>query len=146
MAYNLNIHTNAKHRIYVTALIKYIHPAKELNEVRVMVDTGCYNTMVPLWMAKRTGYNLGINRSVVIGGTTGTGQLYALNMLHFGGCVIERAVVLAYPFPAANELYDTILLGTNIFNNWRYTIDRETGTFTFTENLPHFLPNKINPY
>lgn len=146
MDYSLAVHSYSTHRVYVTAAIKKIRPDVKIDEIRVMIDTGCYNTMIPLWVAQHTGYDLGINRAVAIGGSVGVGRLYALDHLTIGGCAMHRVVVLAYPFTRGNELYDTLLLGTNVLNNWKFTIDRKESRFSFTENFPAWLPNQANPY
>jgi predicted aspartyl protease len=113
--------------------------------VEAIVDSGCANTLLPLWAAKRCGgIALPLKRAINIAGNSREAQAYIIPKFEFGGYIASDVFVYAAGFQ--EELKDRMLLGLNVLNNLRHTIDRAKGQFEFTECVPDWIPNKAFPY
>ena len=113
--------------------------------VETIVDSGCANTLLPLWAAKRCGgLALPLKRVVNIAGNSREAQAYIIPKFDFGGYTASDVFVYAAGFQ--RELKNRMLLGLNVLNNLRHTIDRAKGQFEFIECLPDSIPNKSFPY
>jgi predicted aspartyl protease len=115
-----------------------------MTDVRVLIDTGAFNTMIDLALAQRFGILLPDSMTVSIGGKTGKAQFCVISCLTLNSCVLTRIFALAYPFD--DWLMGHILLGTNVMNNWDFTISRSRNVLEFSENIPFDAPNKMYPY
>jgi hypothetical protein len=71
-------------------------------------------------------------------------RAYIVPRLEFGDYIFKHVFVFAAEFQ--KELKDRMLLGLNVLNNLRYTIDRATGQFEFAEHLPKSLARSDFPY
>jgi len=132
-----------KQRYRFYANIYNIHN-KEFEEVSVLLDTGCYNTMIPKEFAVRYGRSLGFKRKYKIGGDNIEAEAYSIEKIKLKDFAIERVVAFAADY--SGEFASDILIGTNVMNNWKMTIDRKANLFSFSENPPDDLPNKTHIY
>jgi hypothetical protein len=143
MFYNVTLDEEIPHRLIFQAKI-YNKNENEFNTIRIMIDTGCYNTMIPLQRAKTTGTPLGLTRPIVIGASVMEAEVYVIDSLRIGGADLHNIYMLAAPF--RGELADTILMGLNVLNNWKYIIHRKGNIMEFEESYPDVIPNKAHPY
>ena len=113
--------------------------------IDVIVDSGCVNTLLPLWVAiECQGLALPMKRRINIAGNSRVAQAYIIPKFEIGGYIFTNIFVYAAEFE--KELEDRMLLGLNVLNNLRHTIDRSKGQFEFIECLPDSIPNKSFPY
>jgi len=116
----------------------------EFKRVYVMLDLGCYNTLIPRYLAEESGKALGFWREYRIGGRIIKAEAFSIHRMKIGDFTIERVLAFAGEYPGDYE--DEILLGTNVMNNWEMIINKESNTFKFRENPPKNLPNKTCIY
>ena len=113
--------------------------------VEVIVDSGCANTLLPLRVAHQCGgVELPLKKEVNIAGNSREANAYIIPKLEFGGHEFNHVFVYAAEFQ--RELKHRMLLGLNVLNNLRYTVDRSSGEFEFIERIPKSLTNKDFPY
>ncbi|MCL2189786.1 MAG: retroviral-like aspartic protease family protein [Defluviitaleaceae bacterium] len=123
----------------------YVGNTAEVFAVETILDSGCANTMLPLRFAKKSGgLALPLKKNINIAGNSGEAQGYIIPKIEIGGYVFTDVFVYAANY--RNELSDKMLLGLNVINNLRYTIDRAAGNLEFTERLHDSLPNQAFPY
>jgi predicted aspartyl protease len=116
-----------------------------MENVRVLIDTGAFNTMIDRALAEKFATLLPDSMAISIGGKTGKAQICIIHSLTLsGGITLNRVAALAYPFD--DWLLRHIILGTNVLNNWKFTISRSSDTLWFTEELPSDASNKEYPY
>jgi hypothetical protein len=115
-----------------------------MTDVRVLIDTGAFNTMIDSALVHKFGILLSENMTVSIGGKVINTQFCIIRNMALGGYNLSRVFALAYPFD--NWLMGHILLGTNVLNNWNFSISRFHDTLEFSENIPIDAPNKKYPY
>ena len=122
-------------------------------DAAVIVDTGNPNTIISENLAKRYGMRLVDDNtgkgteSTRLGSHIYKSELYMLPYISFENTFsISNIVVQAIKFDIQNELYDSILLGLNILNNWDYRIRRTKNIFSVEEDPPSFIPNKEDIY
>jgi len=114
-------------------------------KIETIVDSGCANTLLPLKVAQQCGgIALPLKKEVSIAGNSREAQAYIIPKLEFGGFVFTHIFVFAAEFQ--RELKHRMLLGLNVLNNLRYTVDRAAGEFEFVERLPESLTRKDFPY
>jgi len=139
----LELLPKSKNRYRVRANIFNIKN-KLFEKVTLFFDTGCYNTLVPKDVAITSGYPLNFKHSYKIGGGIVEAEAYLIEMIMLGGFAIKRIVAFAADY--TGEFSSNILIGTNVMNNWKMTIDRKANLFQFCENPPDDLPNKEHIY
>ena len=132
-----------EHRYKFYANIFNIH-RKEYRKVTVFLDTGCFNTMIPRYLAEQTGRSLGFKITYSLGGNIIEAEAFSIDRLMIEGIVLERVVAFAGEYKGGHE--DDIILGTNVINNWEMIISKKTHSFKFREDPPENLPNKTNIY
>ena len=119
-----------------------------VTDIEAIVDSGCANTLLPLWVAKACGgLPLPMIRMVRVAGNTTKAQAFVIPEIEIGDFTLKSVMVLAADFQG--ELEDRMLLGPNVMNNWRFTVDRsvgKTGVFEFEEKIPGIVPRKDVPY
>jgi hypothetical protein len=117
-----------------------------LSDVNVLtlLDTGAFNTMIDLELAKKFGVILPIIVPITIGGNLGESQGCIIHNIKLGNFNMTRVFALAYPFK--DWLVRHIIIGTNVLNNWDFLTSRMDNTIRFTERIPHDVPNKKYPY
>jgi len=115
-----------------------------MTDVRVLFDTGAFNTMIDLALAQRFGVLLPNSMTVSIGGKTGKAQFCVISYLTLSSYMLTRIFALAYPFD--DWLMGHVLLGANVLNNWDFTISRSRDVLEFSEKMPYDAPNKVFPY
>ena len=143
MFYNIDLKENIEHRVKFNIEI-YEIKNNIFNPIEVMLDTGCYNSLIPLNRAKLSGTPLNMKRSIVIGASAVETEAYIINKLNIGSLEIKNVFMLAAAFKG--ELADTILMGLNIINNWKCVIHRKANTLEIEESFPKVIPNTANPY
>lgn len=123
----------------------YVANKAEVFTVETIVDSGCANTLLPLKFAKKSeGIALPLKKKISIAGNSGEAQAYIIPKIEFGGHEFTQVFVFAANY--RNELSERMLLGLNVLNNLRYTVDRTAGQFEFVENISDSLPSKKFPY
>jgi hypothetical protein len=132
-----------EHRYKFTASIYYILK-KDFREVTVFLDTGCFNTLIPRYLAEQTGRSLGFKMSYSLGGSLIEAEAFSIEKIMIADVVLERVIAFAGDYKGGHE--DDIILGTNVINNWEMIISKKEHTFQFRENPPDSLPNKVNIY
>jgi hypothetical protein len=135
--------TSFEHRYKFDAFIYNIFE-KNLEEVTIFLDTGCFNTLIPKYLAERSGRSLGFTKSYSIGGNIITVEAFSIDKIIIGDFTLERMVAFAGDYKGGHE--DNIILGTNVINNWEMIISRKYNTFQFREDPPDNLPNKTHIY
>jgi hypothetical protein len=114
-------------------------------KIETIVDSGCANTLLPLCAAKKCGgIALPLKKYVNIAGNSREAQAYIIPKFEFGGFMFTN--VFAFVAEFQRELKERMLLGLNVLNNLRYTVDRDAGEFEFVERLPKSLKQKNFPY
>jgi len=122
----------------------YIIRRKKFKEVTVFLDTGCYNTLIPRYLARQSGHSLGFKRGYNIMGSSIEAEAFVIDKLMIGDVVLERIVAFASMLGGGFE--HEILLGTNVLNNWEMTIHKKTHTLKFREDPPDDIPNREHLY
>jgi hypothetical protein len=117
---------------------------KEFVKATVFLDTGCYNTMIPRYLAELSGRSLGFKMKYSLGGSLLETEAFSINKIMLGDFVLERVVAFAGDYKGRHE--DDIILGTNVLNNWEMIISKKKHSFQFREDPPDSLPNKVNIY
>jgi len=115
-----------------------------LEEVTIFLDTGCFNTLIPRYLAERTGCSLGFKTTYSIGGNIINVEAFSINKIMISGFPLERVIAFAGDYKGGHEF--NIILGTNVINNWEMIISRKAHTFQFREDPPDNLPNKTHIY
>lgn len=128
-----------KHRYKIEANIYNIR-SNVFEDVVLLLDSGCYNTMIPKYVANISGRPLGFKHGYKIGGAVVEAEAYSIEKLLIGDLSLERVVAFAADY--GGDFASDIILGTNVMNNWRMTIDKKANTFQFRENPLDDLPNK----
>jgi len=132
-----------EHRYKFIASI-YNIPKKEYRNVSIFLDTGCFNTMIPKYLAERSGRSLGFKMTYSLGGNVIEAEAFSIEKLMIGDIVLERIIAFAGEYKGGHE--DDIILGTNVINNWEMIISKKAHSFKFREDPPENLPNKTNIY
>ena len=135
--------TSFEHRYKFDAEIFNIQK-NSLEEVTVFLDTGCFNTLIPRYLAQRTGRSLGFEKTYSLGGNIITVEAFSIDKIVIGDYTLERVVAFAGDYKGGHEF--NIILGTNVINNWEMIISRKSHTFQFREDPPDNLPNKTHIY
>ena len=113
-------------------------------DVSVFLDTGCFNTMIPRYLAEHCGCSLGFKMKYSLGGNIIEAEAFSINKIMIGDFMLERVIAFAGEYKGNYE--DDIILGTNVMNNWEMIISKKSHSFQFREDTPENLPNKTNIY
>ncbi|MDR0220857.1 MAG: retropepsin-like domain-containing protein [Lachnospiraceae bacterium] len=143
MSYKVRLIQEEQHRLKFYSTI-YCNDISDMRAIPVMLDTGCYNSLIPLSRAKISGIPIDMKRQIVIGASVVETEAYVIGTLETGGLDMKNVFMLAADFKG--ELADTVLMGLNVLNNWKYTIHRKDSIIEFEESYPDIIPNKMNPY
>ena len=127
-------------RIWVRAIINGVQ------DIDVMVDTGCHTTMIDEELADRYGEPLPDRTVLNIMGKSIDVKAYRLKSISFDGFAIENVFVWSAPFETGNELHRKLLLGLNIMNNWDYRINRNKNIMEIKEDIFLRIPESDHPY
>ena len=144
MAYTIDLLKDIRHRYMALATLHKNKSTQPMPDIRTLVDTGAFNTMIDSYLAEKYGHMMPIFIPVVIGGHSGNAQGCILSKLIIGDIEMERVFALSYPFK--DWLARHIILGTNVMNNWDFTISRTDDILKFVERIPSDAPNQIYPY
>lgn len=139
----LELLTKSKNRYRVKANIYNIQK-KVFDEVTLFFDTGCYNTLIPKDIAEVAGRSLKYKQGYRIGGDIIEAEAYSIEKIMLGNFAIERVTAFAGDY--TGEFSSNILIGTNVMNNWDFSVSRKSNLFKFYENPPDDLPNKKHIY
>ena len=135
--------TSFEHRYKFDAYI-FNNLNKNMEEVTIFLDTGCFNTLIPRYLAEQSGRSLGFNKTYSIGGSIITVEAFSIDKIMIGDFILERVVAFAGDYKGGHEF--NIILGTNVINNWEMIISRKSHAFKFREDPPDNLPNKTHIY
>jgi predicted aspartyl protease len=114
--------------------------------INIMLDTGCFNTLIDKKMAEKFGELLpDTKRKFAIGGKKVEAEAYVMHKLSIATFPMIKVTMFAVDF-TGHELEDSILLGANIFNNWKFTIHRSENKMAFEQSIPDIVPYKEFPY
>jgi len=116
----------------------------DFEEIAVFLDTGCFNTMIPRYIAEQSGHSLGFKMKYGLGASLIETEAFSIDKIKIEDFVIERVIAFAGDYKGGHE--DDIILGTNVINNWEMSISKKEHTFQFRENPPSSIPNKTNIY
>ena len=130
-----------EHRYKFDALI-YNILENNLEEVTIFLDTGCFNTLIPRYLAEQSGRSLGFNKTYSMGGNNIAVEAFSIDKIIISDFVLERVIAFAGDYKGGHE--NDIILGTNVINNWEMIISRKAHTFRFREDPPDSLPNKTH--
>jgi hypothetical protein len=132
-----------EHRYKFEAGIYNLH-IKEYIETTIFLDTGCYNTMIPRYLAELTGRSLGFKMNYSLGANLIETEAFSIDKIMIGDIVLERVIAFAGNYKGSHG--GDIILGTNVINTWEMIISKKEHSFKFRENPPDSLPNKVNIY
>jgi len=118
--------------------------ANALEDVTIFLDTGCFNTLIPRYLAKRTGHSLGFTNTYSLGANIITVEGFSIDKIAIGDITLERVIAFAGDYKGGHE--DNIILGTNVINNWEMIISKKMHSFQFREDPSGSLPNKTHIY
>ena len=135
--------TEFEHRYKINASI-YNIKERCFVDVVVFLDTGCYNTMIPRFLAELIGKPLGFGQTYNLGGRTISTEAFSIKEIRIKDFAMKRVLAFAGEYPGEYE--DNIILGTNVMNNWEMIIDKESNFFKFREKPSKRLPSKDNIY
>jgi hypothetical protein len=135
---------DVRHRYIAFATLFNDEVSQVMTDVRILVDTGAFNTMIDSALANKFGILLPEKMTVSIGGKIVDTQFCIIRNLAIDGHNLTRVFALACPFD--NWLMGHILLGTNVLNNWEFSISRSRDVLEFSEKVPTDAPNKKHPY
>jgi len=113
-------------------------------DVLIFLDTGCYNTVIPRYLAELAGKPLGFWHTYRMGGRVLEVEAFSINEIRIKDFVLKRVLAFAGEYPG--EYQNDIILGTNVTNNWEMIIDKDSNLFKFREKPSKRLPNKDNIY
>jgi len=117
---------------------------KRFVKTTIFLDTGCYNTMIPRYLAELSGHSLGFKVKYSLGANLIETEAFSIDKIMIGDFVLERVVAFAGNYTGEQE--HDVFLGTNVINNWEMYISKKKHTFQFREDPPDSLPNKTNIY
>jgi hypothetical protein len=86
-----------EHRYKFVANV-YVLRTKEFVKATVFLDTGCYNTMIPRYLAEQTGRSLGFKMKYSLGGSVIETEAFSIEKIMLGDFVIERVIAFAELF------------------------------------------------
>ena len=144
MEYTINLLDRIRHRYISHAVLKNYNSTEMVDAIPALVDTGAFNTMIDIALAKRFGFILPMSIPISIGGNHGEAQGCIVHRLTVGDFTMSRIFALAYPFK--DWLAGYIIIGTNVLNNWDFTISRVDNLIRLSERIPEDAPNKAHPY
>ena len=144
MAYTIDLLQDIRHRYITLATLHDVKDAQPMPDVRVLLDTGAFNTMIDVDLVDTYGALLPFFIPVTIGGHSGEAQGCVLYRVSIGNFELTRVFALAYPFK--DWLTQHIVLGTNVMNNWDFATSRVDNKIRFSERIPDDAPNKNYPY
>ncbi|GHU74180.1 hypothetical protein FACS1894188_01650 [Clostridia bacterium] len=112
----------------------YRQPDSEKTEIRTIFDTGCKNTLIPYAL-----FLIGVVREtdrkdiVTVGGYSRMETFGVLmDTLKIGNATFHN--VLGFTSPKIRGgVFDQMILGANVFSNWRYVVDYDKLTFQLKE-------------
>ncbi|MCL2219638.1 MAG: aspartyl protease family protein [Chitinispirillia bacterium] len=113
-------------------------------DVTILWDSGCFNTMIPRYLAEQTGRPLGHKTNYKMGARSVEVEAFSIDKMMIGNVLLKRVVAFAGNYSGDYE--DDIILGANVINNWEMIISKKTHTFRFREDPPENLPNKTHIY
>jgi hypothetical protein len=114
------------------------------NPVAVLLDTGSFNTIIHKTLLSDFGVTLKQTIHTNVGGFKGDANICIIEKMQIGNLILEKVAALAVPFEG--ELKDHILLGTNVTNNWKFTVSRLENTLEATEQLSEADLQQQYPY
>ena len=100
---------------------------KEFRKTTIFLDTGCFNTMIPRYLAERSGRSLGFKMTYSLGGNIIEAEAFSIDKLMIEDIILGRIVAFAGEYKGRYE--DDIILGTNVINNWKMIISKKSTHF-----------------
>ena len=129
--FSVDMDKNRIHRCVFNAQLWNNKKGIYSENINVMLDTGSFTTSIYKPFVSQYGTMLNEKMSVALGGQQIEANLCVLHKLNIGGHVMEKVVALAIPF--GGELREHILLGTNVTNNWKFTVSRQENNLSAVE-------------
>ena len=112
--------------------------------INVLIDTGAFNTIIHKALVATYGKMLSQTIMTSIGGYKDEANICILDKINIGGHTLENIAALAVSFDG--ELQDHILLGTNVTNNWDFSVSRKRNIMEAKEELSDEAMNRKFPY
>jgi hypothetical protein len=142
--YTIKLIEQIRHRYITLADIYNVDSSQVMPNVRTLVDTGAFNSMVDTIFAANYGIMLPMKIPISIGGNLGEAQGCILPKVTLGN--FEMSSVFALAFPFKDWLTDHVILGANVLNNWDFAVSRTKNAIRFAEEIPPDAPNQEHPY
>ena len=155
------IRTDDKRHFRVNFTMKIFDKSENgFSPFKVLTDSGCFNTLIPLWIAEDANIYMeppGTD-TVIVGGLVLSARKCLIKQIQIEGTdeygntkvdTFDYVHMFAVDIPEDSELFDTILLGLNIMNNWHYAVYKNQHKFLIDADpahVPDFVPNKRFPY
>ena len=144
MDYTIELRDDIRHRFITHARLNNFDSSRQAPKILTLVDSGAFNSMIDIGLAKTFATMLPIKIPISIGGNLGEAQGCIIHKVTLGDFEMMRAFAMAYPFK--DWLTGHIILGANVLNNWEFTTSRTKNTIRFSEDVPLDAPNKKYPY
>ena len=144
MEYTVELIKEIRHRYIMYSTLTRLDSSKAEANILTLLDTGAFNSMIDVTLAKRYGLMLPITIPISIGGSLGGAQACILHSVTLGNFKMSRVFALAFPFK--DWLTGHIILGANVLNNWDLFLSRTNNAMHFSERIPTDVPNKGHPY
>ena len=109
-----------------------------------IVDTGCMNTLIPLYLAQKYGRRLNKIHTVVVGGGVYEAVAYSFDNIILGGYRIPKLVAFCADYKGS--LTTSVLLGLNLLNNLEYAISRNKHSLSFDVDIWALVEDKKYPF
>jgi len=63
---------------------------KVFGKVTIFLDSGCFNTMIPRYLAERSGRSLGFKMAYSLGGCVIDAEAFSIDKIMIGDMILER--------------------------------------------------------
>ena len=145
MTYKMKLNTKLLYRYIIEIdMLERITSRKALHQC--IIDTGSANTFVPYGFAKQWFKPTKREKEVSVAGCTYLATVFqAKSIFNLGGLKIRNLQVLSSE-KFTGTLKNYILIGANILNNLKFTLDKEEGIFEFEEKIASYRKDCIQPY
>ena len=134
--FSVNLNPKRLHRYVFQAKLWDKGRKKFGNNIDIMLDTGAFNTVIHKPLALKYATMLNGTMPIAIGGYKMVANICIIQRMNINGFVLHKIAALAVPF--TGELKGHILLGTNVINNWKFTVSRQEHSLSAVEQLAEY--------
>ena len=144
MDYTIELRDDIRHRFIAHAKLNNFDSSRQSPKVLTLLDTGAFNSMIDIGLAKTFATLLPITIPISIGGNLGEAHGCIIHKVTLGNFEMKRVFAMAFPFK--DWLMRHIILGANVLNNWEFVLSKANNVVKLSERVPHDAPNKKHPY